>query len=147
MSIKSEICVGKATGKPLTEFDSESEAREGAAHARERFGRELLPYTCDACGLWHLSPAERQTPSRKCAQCTGTDGQLKDTYRNEAEAQRRADILRREQGADLRVYACEYGSGWHLTRDAGARQQAAAIKASQKAGRKGRKGSGKSRRT
>jgi hypothetical protein len=145
MSIKSETCVGKATGKPLTEYDSESEAREGAAHARERFGRQLLPYACDACGLWHLSPAERQTPSRKCAQCTGTDGQPKDSYRNESEALRRADILQREQGADLRVYACEFGSGWHLTRGAGARQQTA-IKASRKAGRKGRKGSSTSRR-
>ena len=29
---------------------------------------------------------------------------------------RRADILRREQGAELRVYVCEHGHGWHLTK-------------------------------
>ncbi|HJP31191.1 MAG: hypothetical protein QF689_07555 [Candidatus Latescibacteria bacterium] len=116
MSIKSDTCVGRTSGKPLTEYDSESEAEEGAVHARERFGKQLVPYRCDTCERWHLSPANRQTPSTKCGQCTGADGRPKDTYRNESEAQRRADILRREQGADLRVYACEHGSGWHLTR-------------------------------
>ena len=58
----------------------------------------------------------RQTPSTKCPVCTGTDGKPKETYRNESEAQRRADILRKEQGAELRVYSCEKGHGWHLTK-------------------------------
>ena len=119
VSIKSETCIGKSSGKPLTEYDSEAEAVEGATHAQQRFGRQLIPYACDTCGMWHLSPANRQTPSTKCGHCTGSDGQPKDTYRNESEAQRRADILRREQGADLRVYACEFGGGWHLTRGEG----------------------------
>jgi hypothetical protein len=114
--LKSETCVGKATGKPLTEYDSEADAEEGATHAQQRFGRRLIPYACDTCNMWHLAPANRQTPTTKCGYCTGADGRPKDTYRNESEARRRADILRREQGADLRVYTCEYGSGWHLTR-------------------------------
>ncbi len=116
MVMKSQTCIGKVSGKPLTEYDSKREAQEGADHARSKYGRKLLPYQCDTCGLWHLAPEGRQTPSRKCPICTGTDGKPKETYRNEDEAQRRADILRREQGAELRVYACEHGHGWHLTK-------------------------------
>ena len=116
MAIKSETCIGKTSGKPLTEYVSEREAQEGADHAQSRYGRKLVPYQCDACGLWHLAPQNRQTPSTKSPVCTGADGKPKDSYRNENEAQRRADILRREQGAGLRVYACEDGHGWHLTK-------------------------------
>ena len=50
---------------------------------------------------------------------TGADGKPKDSYRNQTEAQRRADILRKEQGAELRVYACEHKHGWHLTKGHG----------------------------
>ena len=86
MSLKSDTCVGKVSGKPLTEYDSEAEAREGAEHARQRYGRKLLPYACDTCGKWHLSPAERQTPSRECPTCRGADGKPKESYRSEQEA-------------------------------------------------------------
>lgn len=116
MSGKSATCVGKKTGKPLTEYESEREAKEGADHARKRYQSKLIPYHCDKCGMWHLSPASRQTPSRKCTRCTGSDGKLKESYQTEADAWRRADIIRKEQGAVLRVYPCEHGNGWHLTR-------------------------------
>lgn len=125
MSFKSETCVGTTSGKPLTEYDDETEAREGAEHAKGRFGRDLVPYACDTCGKWHLSPANRQTPSSKCPMCRGANGQAKESYRNEAEALRRASILRGEQGADLRVYPCEHGHGWHLTRAASQRSKRA----------------------
>jgi hypothetical protein len=115
MSLKSETCVGRVSGKPLTEYDSEAEARDGADHARQRYGRSLVPYECDTCGKWHLSPASRQTPSSACPVCRGADGKAKESYRNEREARRRASIIRGEQGADLQVYACEHGHGWHLT--------------------------------
>jgi len=116
MPVKSATCVGKKTGKPLTEYYSEREARDGAEHARRKYKSDLVPYQCDTCGMWHLSPTNRQTPSRKCTRCAGADGKLKESYKSEADAQRRADILRREQGAALRVYPCEHGNGWHLTR-------------------------------
>jgi len=119
MVIKSETCIGKTSGKPLTEYPSKQEAQEGADHARSRYGHKLVPYQCDTCGLWHLAPENRQTPSTKCPVCTGADGKPKDSYRSQSEAQRRADILRREQGAELRVYACEHKHGWHLTKDHG----------------------------
>ena len=116
MNPKSDTCVGRKTGKPLTEFASQSDAREGAAHANKRYGQNLLPYQCDECGMWHLAPADRQTPSTTCNSCPSADGKPKESYQNESAARRRADILHREQGVTLQVYACEHGNGWHLTR-------------------------------
>ena len=113
--MKSATCVGKKTAEPLTEYDSEKEAQEGANHANSKYGRGLIPYQCDTCGKWHLSPRSRQTPSQKCSLCTGKDGKAKDSYQSREDAQRRADILRQEQGAVLKIYACEHGNGWHLT--------------------------------
>lgn len=113
---KSDTCVGKKSGKPLTEYDSQHEAQEGADHANSTYGQGLVPYQCDRCEMWHLSPENRQTPSTRCGYCRGSDGKPKESYGSAEDAQRRADILRREQGVSLQVYACEYGSGWHLTR-------------------------------
>ena len=113
---KSTTCIGKVSGKPLTEYASEREAQEGADHVRAKYGRKLVPYQCDKCGMWHTAPENRRTPSSKCPVCTGANGKAKDSYRNAKEAQLRADILRREQGAELRIYECEHGHGWHLTR-------------------------------
>ena len=92
MGMKSQTCIGKMSGKPVTEYESKKEAQEGADHARSKFGRKLLPYQCDTCGSWHLAPEGRQTPSQKCPVCTGSDGKPKETYRNEDEAQRRAEL-------------------------------------------------------
>ena len=117
MGLKSETCIGKMTGKPLTEYDSLQEAEEGADYAKKTYRSNFVPYRCETCGMWHLSPKGRQTPSEKCPFCKGANGQAKDAYRNQREAQRRADILRKEQGVSLKVYACEHSNAWHLTRD------------------------------
>ena len=119
MSRKSTTCIGKQSGKPLTEFDSLREAQEGATYANARYQSNLVPYACDECGQWHLSPKDRQTPSEKCRFCKGANGQAKDSYRSSNVARRRADILRKEQGVSLKVYRCEHTEAWHLTRDPG----------------------------
>jgi len=116
MSLKSKTCTGKKTGKPLTEYGSESEAGEAAKYASAEYKRHLTPYLCQTCNKWHLSPANRQTPSKKCAFCAGSDGQPKDAYGTEQDAKRRATIIRKESGVSLRAYACHYGNGWHLTK-------------------------------
>jgi hypothetical protein len=108
--------MGKATGKALTEYASELEAQEGADYASSNYGRYMVPYKCDKCQQWHIAPESRQTPSNKCPRCVGTDGIAKESYRSEREAKRRANILRKEQGAELGVYVCEHGNGWHLTK-------------------------------
>jgi hypothetical protein len=117
MGLKSQTCVGKQTGKPLTEYDSLQEAEEGADYAKKTYRSDLVPYQCEVCGLWHLSPKSRQTPSEKCPFCKGANGQAKDAYQSQNDAKRRADILRKEQGVSLKVYACEHSDKWHLTRD------------------------------
>lgn len=116
MSLKSKTCTGKKYGKPLTEYSSESEAREAALFANASYKRHLSPYLCTVCGKWHLSPLNRQTPSEKCTNCAGNDGSPKDAYRSEADAKRRASLIRKESGVSLRVYECKFGNGWHLTK-------------------------------
>ena len=113
---KSSTCVGRATGTPLTEYNSEAEAEEGAIHARLAYGHDLIPYHCQRCELWHLAPRARQTPSTTCARCTGADRQPKEAYETEDSALRRAEILLSERGIRLRSYRCPYGLGWHLTK-------------------------------
>lgn len=115
-SRKSTLCIGKTSGQPVTEYDSEYEAHDGAAHARLAYGQDLVPYLCNRCHLWHLAPRSRQTPSTTCGHCTGADGRRKEAYASELDANRRAAILRAERGIVLRAYPCEYGQGWHLTK-------------------------------
>ena len=117
MTGKSTTCFGKQTNKPLTEYDSLEEAQEGAAYAKSTYRSDLIPYQCETCGLWHLSPKSRQTPSEKCPFCKGANGQAKEAYHSRKDAQRRADILRKEQGVSLKVYPCDQSDKWHLTRD------------------------------
>ena len=116
MSIKSTTCFNKKNGKPLTEYYNESDAQEGADHANDLRNFNLEPYKCDNCGLWHLSPKNRQTPSTKCSTCKDRNGYFKDLYHSEGSAQRRAEILFKEQGVRLSVYECPNENGWHLTK-------------------------------
>lgn len=115
-TLKSKTCTGKQTGKPLTEYGTEHEAREAANYASATYKRHLTPYLCQTCNKWHLSPVNRQTPSAKCPHCAGSDGRTKDAYGSEQDAKRRAAIIRKESGVSLRAYPCQYGNGWHLTK-------------------------------
>lgn len=118
MNRKSPSCNARKTGRPLTEYDSKSEAKSAARYANQTYsGDKLIPYKCNKCGFWHLSPADRQTPSEACNRCRGADGTLKESYPTERDALRRAGLLRKEQGVKLSIYECEHGNGWHLTKD------------------------------
>lgn len=114
--MKSETCFGKASGQPLSCYDSEYDAQQAAEYANEHYENNLSPYKCHKCEFWHLSPKSRMTPSTTCHWCTGGDGNFKASYRTEREANARADIIYQEQGIVLKVYQCEYGAGWHLTK-------------------------------
>lgn len=117
MSRKSPTCKARKTGRPLSEYDSRKEAQKAASYASKNFrGPQMVPYKCDSCGFWHLSPEDRQTPSTTCTHCRGSDGKLKEAYPTEGHAQQRAALLKKEQGVRLKVYECGYGSGWHLTK-------------------------------
>jgi hypothetical protein len=113
---KSTICIGKKSRQPVTEYDSQAEAQDGADHARLIHQSNLLPYRCDRCRLWHLAPKNRHTPSTTCHFCTGGNRRPKAAYATEEVARRRAEILGLERGIFLRAYLCRYGQGWHLTK-------------------------------
>lgn len=114
--MKSETCFGKISGQPLSVYFTEFEAQSCADYSNEVYDNKLVPYQCNKCRYWHLSPKQRVTPSQKCDWCIGSDGSYKDTYRNKAEAKTRARIRFEEDGVELKVYKCKYGNGWHLTK-------------------------------
>lgn len=118
MNKKSSTCISKKAGKPLTEYDTEPEAQEGADYANSKHGNNLVPYHCDKCDRWHLSPKDRMTPSELCNTCTDGQGKNKMLYRTKTEAKKRASILLKEQGVKLDVYECPTRNGWHLTKNA-----------------------------
>ncbi|NQV14193.1 hypothetical protein HQ531_01955 [bacterium] len=118
MNRKSPTCKARKSGRPLTEYETKAEAKSAANYANKNFsGENLVPYKCDRCGFWHISPTGRQTPSKACTICRGADGMLKESYQSENDAQLRAGILHEEQGVTLYIYECEHGNGWHLTKN------------------------------
>ena len=118
MKFKSETCFGR-TGASLNAYDVEGEAAEHARYLKLERGRVMVPYQCERCGFWHLSPADRQTSSTVCTFCTDRSGNLKDLYLTRPDAARRAEINMREKGVSLSVYKCPHQKGWHLTRQPG----------------------------
>ena len=106
MNMKSKTCFGK-TGKPVTEYRRAIDAQQEAAYISTS-DRKMVAYKCQKCSKWHLSPADRQTPSVYCEDCG------KKLYTTEQAARRRAEILRKEEGIQLTRYRC--GNGWHLTK-------------------------------
>ena len=116
MNVKSETCFSNHDGKPLSFFASKSGALDSAKYAKKRYGRSLLPYQCDKCNLWHLSPKSRHTQSEECSYCTDKNGQLKQLYVSKNKAQKRADILFKEKAVLLDVYSCPHQNGFHLTK-------------------------------
>ena len=116
MNMKSTTCVGSQTGKPVTEYQSEDQARLGSSHVSASFGTEMSPYKCTRCGFWHLSPKQRHTPSSKCNTCTDRNGTYKDLYASKKAAEMRANIIRKENNIALVSYRCPNDTGWHLTK-------------------------------
>lgn len=117
MNRKSPSCKSNRSGRALNEYDTKAEAKAAARHANQHFaGNDLVPYKCRVCGFWHLSPKDRQTPSETCSKCRGADGTLKAAYTTENDARMRSKHVQKEQGVRLHVYQCEYGNGWHLTK-------------------------------
>ncbi|MDR2097024.1 MAG: hypothetical protein LBP37_00720 [Spirochaetaceae bacterium] len=51
-----------------------------------------------------------------CPHCTGSDGNSKEIYDSPEEAMQRAEHIKETRGVQLKIYRCEYGNGWHLTK-------------------------------
>jgi hypothetical protein len=52
-----------------------------------------------------------------CPYCTDRNGRSKKLYQSHLEATKTAEYIHRERGVQLRVYRCNYTSGFHLTSD------------------------------
>ncbi len=113
MVFDSNICF-KKDGTALKTYDSEWSAKEGAEYVKGRYGNVQVPYKCDNCGYWHLSPIERQTRNHKSF-CLDSNGKQKAAYETRQDAERRAQILHNEKGIRLKVYQCPDCRYWHLT--------------------------------
>lgn len=114
--MKSDTCFGRISGKPLVEYYLKRDALEAAEYSKAEYKNELVPYTCERCNKWHLSPKSRQTPSKTCDLCTATDGSNKESYKTKTDAKTRAGIIRNERGINLFVYQCQHYNGWHLSK-------------------------------
>ena len=50
-----KINVVSQVDKPLTEYDTQNEAQDGAAYISKQYGGEpMIPYQCPTCSKWHL---------------------------------------------------------------------------------------------
>lgn len=116
MNLKSETCFSSHDKKPLSFFSLQEEALSSAKYAKKRYGHSLLPYLCDKCKMWHLSPKSRHTQSEECSYCTDSKGGLKQLYVSNYKAQKRADILFKSNGILLNVYSCPHQNGFHLSK-------------------------------
>jgi hypothetical protein len=118
MSRKSTTCYGKASGQPLTEYASYELAEGGASYVQQTYGQTMVPYLCQDCGQWHLSPVDRYTEhSTWSCSCLGRNRSPKDCYQTKVDATRRAEILWEESRERLYVYQCPFDDDiWHLTK-------------------------------
>ncbi len=114
MSFKSNTCTGQ--NGPLTSYQNIKEARDAANYQNRysRFNFKLEPYQCNKCGYFHLGRADRNTHNERST-CLDSSGHYKDKYPTEADARRRADIIKEEKGVTLYVYKCSNCGMWHLT--------------------------------
>lgn len=73
--------------------------------------RKHLKETLDAS----IAIYEEKVEGMACS-CKDSNGVLKDPYDTQELAQQKASELMMHQKLNLRVYACPYGNGWHLTK-------------------------------
>jgi hypothetical protein len=60
---------------------------------------------------------ETRSARKICPRCTGGDGENKEIYDTAEDARRTAQHIKAERGIQLKIYQCEFGNGWHLTKD------------------------------
>jgi hypothetical protein len=63
---------------------------------------------------WYLPANDR---GEKCPYCHGRNGEAKDIYETQREAENAAHFIGNTHGIPLKVYPCPHGPGWHLTKN------------------------------
>lgn len=105
---KSNSCSSKK-GEPLQEYQNITEAQNSANYVKQEYGNDVVPYKCNKCNKYHLSPKNRVTPKTDCQDCG------KSLYDTKESAELRKNIILKEEGKRLSVYECPNRNGWHLT--------------------------------
>ena len=112
-------CISKATGKPLSAYDTEKEAKESAKYSKKEFKLSLYPYKCENCGKYHLAPkASKITVKQNACSCTDTNGKPKALYGSKKDAEKQRINSEKEQKVKLYIYKCPDKKGYHLTHHA-----------------------------
>lgn len=113
--MKSTTCFSRATGAPLSVYNTETEAQQSADY-QLRNGRSLYAYRCERCGLWHLAPtASRINVLHKACRCEDSFGKSKDLYVSREDAEKARRKRESEGAGQLYIYECPHGRGYHLT--------------------------------
>lgn len=109
-------CVSKATGKPLSAYETEKEAKESAKHSKKEFKLDLYPYKCENCGKYHLAPKESKIKvEQNACSCRDTNGKPKALYATKKDAEKQQANSEKEQKVKLYIYKCPDKKGFHLT--------------------------------
>jgi hypothetical protein len=107
-------CINPKTHRPREGFTDLSSAQSHSDYISEMYGNKMIPIKCDKCSEWHVVSKKHHTPSTTCDDCVDRKGNKKESYRTEAEAEKRAKIIQQQRNVDLDVYPCPYQNGWHL---------------------------------
>lgn len=112
-------CISKNTGKPLSAYETEKEAKESAKYSKKEFKLNLYPYKCEKCGKWHLAPKDSKIKVKQNAcSCTDTNGNPKALYGSKKDAEKQRVNSEKEQKVKLYIYKCPDKKGYHLTHHA-----------------------------
>lgn len=112
-------CKSKTTGKVLSAYESEKEAKESAKYSKKEFKLDLYPYKCESCGKWHLAPkASKIDVKQNACSCTDTNGKPKALYGSKKDAEKQRVKSEAEQKVKLYIFKCPETKGYHLTHHA-----------------------------
>lgn len=114
-----KACISKNTGKPLSAYETEKEAKESAKYSKKEFKLDLYPYKCENCGKYHLAPkASKISVKQDACSCTDTNGKPKALYATKKDAEKQQKNSEKEQKVKLYIYKCPDKKGFHLTHHA-----------------------------
>lgn len=112
-------CINKNTGKPLSAYETEKEAKESAKYSKKEFKLDLYPYKCENCGKFHLAPkASKINVQQNACSCTDTNGKPKALYATKKDAEKQRVKSEEEQKVKLYIFKCPEKKGYHLTHHA-----------------------------
>ena len=112
---KSTTCYSKE-GNPLTEFRTLEDAQQCASYEKKVRNKDLIPYKCSKCYLYHLAPADSVVDVRKAVcSCQDSHGRSKDLYMTYDDALKVKQLRESRGSEELFIYECPECFGFHLS--------------------------------